>query len=233
MKIRFTGSHLLTNKVIAIYAVAMTAVAGGILLLPAQSPKPNVAYDLFKIGQTTADQTLVANGWKPTGYSCQAAIPTQMAHGFGSTVCGYSYVTASHNLITNAGIDWLACRMVSQIVAGPTMRCNSLDTWIALGNPGTCGSQAATDTTLYSASEISTSSLNRAIGTVAHLNGSATYTVAKSGGTVFAATGTVNGICLSGLFNAASGGALVFENNFSSTNMQNGDTLAVTWTVTL
>src|SRR5712692_7693233 len=107
MKVSFIGSPLLANKLIAIYAVAMTAVAGGILLLPAQSPTPNVVYNLFKIGQTSVDQTLIANGWKAIGYTCQTATPAQVALGYGSTVCGFSYRTASHNLITNAGIDWL------------------------------------------------------------------------------------------------------------------------------
>ena len=100
MKIGFSGSPFLPTKIIAIYAVAMTAIAGGILLLPAQPPAPNVAYNLFKVGQTTADRTLIANGWKPVGYACQTATPEQVALGYGSTVCGFSYRTASHNLIT-------------------------------------------------------------------------------------------------------------------------------------
>src|SRR3989442_8330466 len=113
MKIGFTGSPQFASKVIAIYAVAMTAVAGGILLQP-QAPKPtNVYYDLFKIGQTTVDQTLVSAGWKPIGYACQSANPTQLANGFSSTVCGYNYKTAAHNTITGGGGDWLMCRMAS------------------------------------------------------------------------------------------------------------------------
>ncbi len=240
MKIGFTGSPFLNNKIVAIYAVAITAVAGGILLLPAQAPAPNVVYNLFKVGQTTADQTLIANGWKPVGYSCQAANPSQIAQGLGSTVCGYKYATASHNLITNAGIDWLACRMVSQ-GAGGVLRCSALDVFIGLATSTSACSpalQAATDTTLTTGdrTEIAGVGLNRQIGAVAHTNGTATYTVQKTAasGTVFTASGAgANNICMSGLFNTVSAGAMVFENNFSSTNMIAGDTLAITWTVTL
>src|SRR3989442_915057 len=120
MKIGFTNSPFSGNKIVAIYAVAMTAVAGGILLLPAQGPTPNVAYSVFKIGQTSADPAQLATGWKAVGYSCQAANPSQIAQGFGPTVCGYSYRTATHNSITIGGIDWLACRMAGRAnICGP------------------------------------------------------------------------------------------------------------------
>src|SRR5437016_3054368 len=156
MKIGFTSSPLLANKLIAVYAIAITAVAGGVLLLPAQKPAPNVVYNLFKVGQTTADQTVVANGWKPVGYACQTANPEQIATGTGPTVCGYKYTTASHNIITNAGIDWLAC------VMGKVLKCNSTtnqaDNYIAVAclsaapacttTTGCPPTQLATDTTL-------------------------------------------------------------------------------------
>src|SRR2546422_11758547 len=140
MKIGFTNSPFSGNKIVAIYAVAMTAVAGGILLLPAQGPTPNVAYNVFKIGQTSADPAQLATGWKPIGYSCQAANPSQIAQGFGPTVCGYSYRTATHNSITIGGIDWLACRMAGWTDTGGlshrgASRSSSVAQWVGLNTP--------------------------------------------------------------------------------------------------
>src|SRR5438132_6957993 len=162
MKVEFTYTSFLGHKLLALYAVATTAVAAGILLLPAQTPTPNVVYNLFKIGQTSPDRTLVANGWKPVGYSCQAAYPSQIAQGFGSTVCGYNYTTASHNLITNAGIDWLACLMLRG-AGGAAPRCSTQDKFIAVGNPATCRGEFITDTTM--SNEITTGNIDRILAT--------------------------------------------------------------------
>ena len=240
MKIGFTSSPFLANKLLAVYAVAITAVAGGVLLLPAQPPTPNVVYNLFKVGQTTADQTIVANGWKPVGYACQTATPEQIAQGAGSTVCGFKYTTASHNIITNAGIDWLAC------VMGKVLKCSSSVTpqsgnYIAVAclsaapacttTTGCPPTQLATDTTL--ANEITANGFyngaNRWAATFTHTNGTATYQMANT----FTASATTNNICTSALFTKTTAGVMVFENSFSLTNMNNLDTLAVTWTITL
>jgi len=232
MKTGFSGSPFLPTKIIAIYAIAMTAIAGGVLLMPAQAPKPNVAYDLFKIGQTTADQSLVANGWKPVGYACQTATPEQIALGYGSTVCGFSYKTASHNLITAGGIDWLMCSM-----SRSKTLCSTLATQIALTSTAItpavldCASGSSACTL---AGEITTGGLNRQAGTFTPTNDSlnaatSTYTLAKT----FTATGTFTNVQASGIFTKASSGTMVFENTFSATNMISGDTLAVTWTVTV
>jgi len=227
MKVEFTYTSFLGHKLLALYAVATTAVAAGILLLPAQTPTPNVVYNLFKIGQTSPDRTLVANGWKPVGYSCQAAYPSQIAQGFGSTVCGYNYTTASHNLITNAGIDWLAC-LILRGAGGAAPRCSTQDKFIAVGNPATCRGEFITDTTM--SNEITTGNIDRKLATtLTHTNGTTTYQV----GFTFLPNLSFTGICRSGLFTAVSSGTLVFENDFSSTNVINGDSLAVTWTVTL
>ena len=231
MKVGFTNSPFFNNKIVAIYAIAMTAVAGGILLLPAQTPTPNVVYNLFKIGQTTADQTLVAKGWKPLGYTCQTANVEQVSLGIGSTVCGFSYTTASHNLITNAGIDWLACAM-----SRGANHCANTNTvqYIALTTDAVA--PAATDTTLTSeliatSCGSAASGLQRQAGAYAHTNGTATYTVIKT----FTAGASVSctAIQKSGLFTLSALGTMVFENTFSSTNMIAGDTLQVTWTITL
>lgn len=225
MNVGFTNSPFSANKLLALYAIAMTAVAGGILLLPAQTPTPNVVYNLFKIGQTTANPAQLATGWKPVGYACQAAYPSQIAQGFGPILCGYKYTTASHNLITNGGIDWLACVMVRG-AGGVAPRCSALDKYLAVGNPASC-TESATDTTLTN--ELTTGQMGRVAGATSHVNGSATYTVSNT----FLPNLSFTGICESGLFTAVSSGTMVFENHFSSTNVISGDSLAVTWTVTL
>src|SRR5256712_2450904 len=255
MKIGFTNSPFSGNKIVAIYAVAMTAVAGGILLLPAQGPTPNVAYSVFKIGQTSADPAQLATGWKAVGSSCQAANPSQIAQGFGPTVCGYSYRTATHNSITIGGIDWLACRMAGWTNTGAlTDRCTSLSTsltkWIALTSnavaipsPNTdcpSGSAACVLTGEYTSGACAAnvdSGLARTVApnpVVAYANdttnaATAAYTVIKT----FTASCTDTAIQKSGLFTASASGVMVFENTFSSTNMVSGDTLQFTWTITV
>ncbi len=242
MKVGFTNSPLFGNKLLAIYAAAMTAVAGGILLLPAQTPTPNVSYNLFKIGQTTANPAQLATGWKPVGYACQAADPSQIAQGISPTVCGYKYTTASHNLITTGGIDWLACRMIT----ATSVHCVAIDTFIALSTDATapaaadCGAGSNACQLCAScaaaSSEITSGGLARAVATtITHVNGTTTYQLIKT----FAATATFTAVQKSGLFNEPCAactlpvGALIFENTFSSTNVISGDTLQVTWTVTL
>jgi hypothetical protein len=233
MKIGFT-SPFLANKVIAIYAVAITAVAGGILLIPAQAPTPNVVYNLFKIGQTSADQTLVSNGWKAIGYSCTAANPSQIAQGLGATVCGYKYTTASHNLITQAGIDWLAC-----VMSRGSNHCANTNNAQYIGLTLDSAAPLIGDTTL--ANELiatscgaAASGMQRVLASTpfTHTNlTTAFYTVAN---TFTAGAGaSCTAVQKSGLFTKVAAGTMVFENTFSSTNLIAGDTLAITWTITL
>jgi hypothetical protein len=228
LKFGLTASPFLSTKLLAVYGIAMTMVASSVLLLPSQAPTPNVHYTLFKIGQTSVDQSLVASGWKPVGYGCQAATPSQVSLGYGSNVCGYSYTTATHNLITTGGIDWLACVMVPRT----TTHCLGVDKYIALSTDATA--PAASDCGLGSnactlTGETNGLQLTRTAGAYAHTNGSATYTLINT----FTASGSFTGVQKSALFNEASSGAMIFENTFSSTNMASGDTLQVTWTITL
>ena len=250
MKIGFSGSPFLANKLVAIYAVAMTGVAGVVLLLPAQGPAPNVVYDLFKIGQTSADPAQLATGWKPVGYACQTANPEQIAQGFGPTVCGYNYRTATHNLITAGGIDWLMCSMSRSKTS-----CSTLAQYIALSTDGAapavtnCLSGSATCTLTSEIVAAGDAGLVRAAGTFGFLasagacdqsgiandtSSAATYcyTLSKT----FTAAATDTGIIKSAIFTKPgppTAGTMVFVNTFSSTNMISGDTLAVTWTITV
>ena len=125
-----------------------------------------------------------------------------------------------HNLVTNAGFD-LISKAVSDTATQPSA-CN----WIAVTN--TAITPAAGDTTL--SGEIVTNGLTRAgaQGTFAHTNGQQTYTVTR----VFTATGT-QASQATGLFNASSTGTLCYEATYTQVTVNSGDTLTVTWTVTL
>jgi len=123
-----------------------------------------------------------------------------------------------HNLVTNAGFD-LISSAVSNTATQPAA-CN----YIAVTN--TAITPAAGDTTL--SGEISSNGLTRAQGTYAHTNGTQTYTVSK----VFTATGT-QASQATGLFNASSVGTMCYEATYTQVTVNSGDTLTVTWTVTL
>lgn len=97
--------------------------------------------------------------------------------------------------------------------------------YLALSNSGTA--PAATDTTL--AGEISGGTLGRAQASYAHVNGTATYTLSKS----FTADQNVT-LRKVGVFNASSGGTMVFEGAMSSEAVvQAGDQIQITVTVTM
>ena len=93
------------------------------------------------------------------------------------------------------------------------------------------GAASASDTAL--ASEQTTNGGNRQLATYAHTYGNSTYTLTKA----FAITGTITAIHKGGLFphNSQAGtGPVVFETVLNQdATVGNGDTLTVTWTVTL
>jgi len=90
---------------------------------------------------------------------------------------------------------------------------------------------AAGDTTL--AGEITTGGCNRQLGAYAHTPGAATYTISKS----FSVGASFPAIQKGALFTAANttaAGIMCFETEpAADANVIGGDTLAVTWTVTL
>lgn len=90
---------------------------------------------------------------------------------------------------------------------------------------------SATDTTL--ASEVTTNSLGRALGTYAHTFGASTLTLAKT----WTASGTTSGIHKAGAFTClTSAGAdpMIYETVLNAdATLASGDQLALTWTFTL
>lgn len=92
------------------------------------------------------------------------------------------------------------------------------------------GAANAADTSL--AGELTTGGCGRALGTYAHTLGAATYTLTKA----FSVTATFPAIHKAGLFpvSTASSALLGFETVLSAdASVLNGDTLTVTWTITL
>jgi hypothetical protein len=125
-----------------------------------------------------------------------------------------------HNLLNTDGRDWMHAQVYTNTSAG-TQGAN----YIALSNDA--GGAAAAHTTL--ASEISTNGLGRAIATtLTHTDDTNATSLSKT----FTASGTQSAQ-LSGLFNASSSGILVHEATMTSASLVSGDTLAVTWSLTL
>lgn len=109
------------------------------------------------------------------------------------------------------------------IIAG-----NASARYIALTENASAASAASTSLT----GEITTGGLGRALGTYAHTLGAATLTLTKS----FSVTGTFPAIHRAGLFqvSTASSALLSFETVLNAdASVVNGDTLQVTWTITI
>jgi hypothetical protein len=130
------------------------------------------------------------------------------------------YYHEGHNLITNAGKDFIA-----QQIGGSSGLATNGANYIALSS--NTDAPAAGDTTL--AGEITTGGLARSQGDYAHTNGQNTFTVTET----FTASATHSNIQKAGLFTASSGGTMVAENTFSSVTLADGDQLTITWTITL
>lgn len=123
------------------------------------------------------------------------------------------------NVITNAGRDFLH----QQGYATSGLGTNGLN-WIGLSDDALTETSASTTLS----NEIAASGLARAQGTVAHTAGTNTTTIAKT----FTATGTVS--CRkAALFTASSGGTMNHALSFTQKNLDSGDVLSVTFTITL
>jgi len=126
--------------------------------------------------------------------------------------------TWTHNIRTNAGINWQEGIMASA-TANP---CNRIGLTNAAITP------AATDTTL--SSEITVNGLART-GTIApgHTSAATTYTLAN----IFTCLTATQAAQAAAVFNDAySGGTMCFEATFAQASLQVNDTLSVTWTIT-
>ncbi len=124
-----------------------------------------------------------------------------------------------HNVITDAGRDFLH----QQGYATSGLGANGLN-YIALSNDTLTETTASTTLS----TEIAANGLSRAQGTVAHTAGTNTTTVQKT----FTASGS-QAAQKAALFTASSGGTMNHALAFTQRSLISGDTLQVTFTITL
>lgn len=130
-------------------------------------------------------------------------------------------VKNKHNLLTNGGRDFFHAQVYTNNSAG-TQGGNYIAVTTDTGAP------AAGDTSLTS--EITTNGLGRALATTrTHSAGTNTTNLAIT----FTASGTHTAVQKSGLFNASSSGTMTHENTFTPVTLASGDSLQVSWTLTL
>jgi hypothetical protein len=135
------------------------------------------------------------------------------------------YDESIHNLRTTGGADWQANAMSA--TSGQPAAAD----YIALSNDATApaaGDCGAGSSACSIASEISSNGLARAVASFAHTSGTNTYTLSHT----FTATASQSAQ-KAGVFNASSSGTMVFEAAFTQVNLGNGDTVTVTWTVSI
>ena len=129
------------------------------------------------------------------------------------------------NLRTNAGRDWQANVMGGGGLAGAGTGAMRTADYIGVTNDTTAPDVA--NTTLPG--EVTTGTLARAQAAFAHTNGTATYTLTKT----FSSDQTIT-VAKMGVFNASTGGTLVFETLLNAVApLVSGDQLAITETITL
>lgn len=128
---------------------------------------------------------------------------------------------------TNAGTDFQASVLANANATGAGTGTQRPADYMALSEDATA--PAAGDTVL--AGELTLSGLGRAQAAYAHTNGTAVYTLAKTYTSADATTRTIRKI---GVFNAATGGTMVFESLTPSPPViVSADTLTITETVSL
>lgn len=129
---------------------------------------------------------------------------------------GFTDKVVHKNLVTNAGFAGLASRLNG---AGS----EAAFTYLAVGTGTTAA--AASDTTLET--ELASSGLSRAAATATRVTTTETNDTAQLDNS-FSVTGT-QAVTECGAFNAASSGVLLGRQVFSAINVENGDTLQITY----
>lgn len=130
--------------------------------------------------------------------------------------CGRPMVREVTNLVVDAGLAWLSGALSGDTATPADM------SWIGLGTGTTAA--AAGDTALETEVE------SRVDGTQTQETDSATDDSYQCVGTV-SITGT-HAITEAGLFSAETNGTMLARQVFSALNLENGDSLQITWTIT-
>lgn len=120
------------------------------------------------------------------------------------------------NLVVNTGKAYIAGRM------GPTA--TTAMGWMAIGAPSSVNAPLPTDTAL---------STEIARVTITPANGTSSGTTITYVGTFPAGTGTNGSITEAGIFNASSAGAMLSRTTFAAFSKASGDTVVITWTITI
>lgn len=148
------------------------------------------------------------------------------------------YRHEDHNLITNAGKDFISTQLGSTApganganwigLSTNTKAPSALDTCISTTDGGTTSAEIDTG-----------GGLDRLQATYAHTAGTNTYTETR----LFTADATYTSVQKAGLFTANVGGAntclggddgtMMAENTFTPVTLNSGDQLTITWTITL
>ncbi|HTH21915.1 MAG TPA: hypothetical protein VL854_06825 [Nitrososphaeraceae archaeon] len=125
-----------------------------------------------------------------------------------------------HNGFPDDGIDWISAQLYTNTSAGTRGA-----GFIALSNNGTAPDN--TDTVL--AGELVSADMQRTdAGTKTHTDNTNVTSLKHT----FTASATRTGIVKTGLFNASSSGILVNEALIASTDLNSGDQIEITWTIT-
>lgn len=124
-----------------------------------------------------------------------------------------------HNVITTAGRDFMHQQCYKDTGLGSVGLC-----YIGLSNDTLTETSASTTLS----NEIAANGLTRAIGTYAHTTGTNTTTITKT----FTASGT-QAAQKAALFTASSSGTMNHALAFTQRSLVSGDTLAITFTITL
>ena len=125
----------------------------------------------------------------------------------------------TYNVITTVGRDFIHTQSY-----GTSPAANGLN-YIALSN------DALTETTASTtlSSEIAANGLSRAIGVITHTAGTTTTTIAKT----FTCATAQQACRKAALFTASSGGTMNHALSFTQRTLEIGDTIAVTFTITI
>lgn len=125
----------------------------------------------------------------------------------------------TYNVITTVGRDFIHTQSY-----GTSPAANGLN-WIALSNDTLTETSASTTLS----TEIAANGLTRAQGTVTHTVGATTTTVAKT----FTCATAAQAAQKAALFTASTAGTMNHALAFTQRSLQVGDTLAVTFTITI
>jgi|SRR5215469_14193443 len=150
-----------------------------------------------------------------------SALNTMYSEWSDSIYAGWERISLTHNSVLNGGRDYIH----NQAYIPPAS--TAVFNYAAVS--ANTGTPTANDSTLPG--EITTSDLARASSVTGNSHSAGTNTTTI--GITWTAANTYTALQRAALFNASSSGTMAHEATFSSTSLNSGDQLALTWTITL